>query len=147
MDATGRDASEQGIRQLMDEWASALRARDVERLLSFYAPHAVFFDGVAPLQVDPATYRKNWEGFFQWFPGPVRFETRGLKITAGESVTFASLLVHLSGTTTDGKEEGSRMRETIGFEKTGGSWRITHEHWSLPMDMESGKAATGLQPE
>ena len=139
--------TEAEVRQLMDDWASALRARDVDRLLSFYAPGAVFFDAIGPLQMDAGPFRKNWDEFFQWFPGPVKVETRNLKISAGESLAFARLLVRLVGTTAEGKEEGAWMRETIGFEKAGASWRITHEHWSMSMDMKTGKAAHDLKPE
>jgi len=147
MNASAPQASEDAIRHLMDEWSVALRARDVDRLLSFYAPGAVFFDAIGPLQMDAGTFRKNWNEFFQWFPGPVNVETRNLKIASGESAAFAALLVRLVGTTAEGKEEGAWMRETIGFEKAGGSWRITHEHWSMPMDMETGKAIHDLKPD
>lgn len=147
MDATAPHASEHAVRHLMDEWSAALRARDVDRLMSFYAADAVFFDAIGPLQMDAGTFRKNWDEFFRWFPGPVYVETRNLKISAGESSAFAGLLVRLVGTTAEGKEEGAWMRETIGLEKAGGSWRITHEHWSIPMDPATGKAVHDLKPE
>ena len=39
------------------------------------------------------------------------------------------------------------FRSTIGFRKTGGIWRITHEHNSTPFYMDgSDKAALNLQP-
>ncbi len=31
------------------------------------------------------------------------------------------------------------MRQSIGYEKVDGRWLITHEHWSIPMDMQSGR--------
>jgi ketosteroid isomerase-like protein len=138
---------DQPIRQLMNDWADALRGRNLDTLMSFYAPGAVFFDGIPPLRVDDETYRHNWSGFFEWFPGSPELETRDVKIAADESVAFASALTCLRGTKADGTKEGAWMRQSVGFEKVGGAWRITHEHWSLPMDMESGKAVTDLQPE
>jgi uncharacterized protein (TIGR02246 family) len=135
------------IRKLIDDWTTALRARDVDAMMAFYAPDVVFFDGIAPLQIGLDAYRKNWEVYFQWFPGTVNFETRDLKITASGDAAFARGLVHLTGTNAEGKEDGAWMRETVGYEKVNGKWLITHEHWSMPMDMESGKALTNLQPE
>ena len=115
--------------------------------MSYYTADVVFFDGIAPLQIGPDRYRKYWEDYFKWFPGPLNYETRDLKITAGDTAAFARGLAHLVGTTAEGKEDGAWMRETVGYEKIDGKWWITHEHWSLPMEMESGKALTDLKPE
>jgi uncharacterized protein (TIGR02246 family) len=139
--------NEGAIRSLIANWVSALRAKDLDKLMSHYAPGVVLFDGVAPLQMGPDMYRKNWEGYFNWFPGSVNYETRDLKITAGDTAAFSRALVYLTGTTAEGKEDGAWMRQTIGYEKIDGQWRVTHEHWSMPMDMESGKVLTDLKPE
>jgi uncharacterized protein (TIGR02246 family) len=138
---------EQEIRNVIDRWADALRSRDLDSLMALYAPDAVFFDGIAPLQITGDAYRKNWEEYFAWFPGPVDFGTRNMKITVGGNAAFFSALVYLKGTNAEGRAEGAWMRETVGYERRAGRWLIIHEHWSLPVDMESGKAATDLKPE
>jgi ketosteroid isomerase-like protein len=56
--------NEGAIRSLIADWVSALRAKDLDKLMSHYAPGVVLFDGVAPLQMGPDMYRKNWEGYF-----------------------------------------------------------------------------------
>jgi ketosteroid isomerase-like protein len=38
------------------------------------------------------------------------------------------------------------MRATVCCRNAGGRWRIAHEHFSAPFDMESGKALLGLEP-
>ena len=38
------------IRALIDDWASALRAKDINRLMASYAPDVLTFDVVNPLQ-------------------------------------------------------------------------------------------------
>jgi uncharacterized protein (TIGR02246 family) len=139
--------NEEAIRKLLDDWTSALRARDLDQMMSFYAPDVVFFDGIAPLQIGAEAYRKNWQEYFNWFPGTVNFETRELKITTDEKLAFSRGLVHLTGINAEGKEDGAWMRETIGYEKRDGRWLISHEHWSMPMDIETGKALTTLEPD
>jgi ketosteroid isomerase-like protein len=38
------------------------------------------------------------------------------------------------------------MRATICFRKINGEWKVVHEHYSAPFDMESGKALFDLEP-
>jgi ketosteroid isomerase-like protein len=37
-------------------------------------------------------------------------------------------------------------RATARFRRIGGSWRIAHDHVSLPLDVDNGKALLDLQP-
>ncbi len=38
------------------------------------------------------------------------------------------------------------VRATVCFRKTAGEWTVTHEHDSVPFDVESGKASLDLKP-
>jgi ketosteroid isomerase-like protein len=38
------------------------------------------------------------------------------------------------------------MRVTVCCRNTSGRWLIAHEHFSVPFDMESGKALLSLEP-
>ncbi|WP_286776406.1 nuclear transport factor 2 family protein, partial [Pseudomonas sp. UBA800] len=38
------------------------------------------------------------------------------------------------------------MRATVAYRKEGGQWRVFHEHWSAPFDMETQKALFDLKP-
>jgi ketosteroid isomerase-like protein len=37
-------------------------------------------------------------------------------------------------------------RTTVCFRKLDGKWMVTHEHNSVPFDVESGKASLDLKP-
>jgi uncharacterized protein (TIGR02246 family) len=147
MEVADTVTSDQALRQLLSDWESALRARDLDRMMSFYTPDVVFYDGIGPLQMGQELYRKNWDEFFSYFPGPVEWRTQHMKVTAGDRAAFSRALVELKGTNAEGKCEATWMRQTVGYEKIGEAWRISHEHWSMPMDMETGKVATTLTPE
>ena len=148
MEAKQGLGNEGAIQKVLDDWADALRARDLGRIKSFYGTDLVAYDAIPPLQYrDPETFFKNWEMFFEYMPGETDFERRDLKIVAGDNAAFAFSLVNLIGTNKEGKKEGAWMRGTIGFEKRDGRWLITHEHWSAPFDMETMKVAMDLKPE
>lgn len=136
------------IRQLIDNWAKALRAKDVNRLMSHYAPGILVFDLAPPLQyVGTDAYRKNWEEWFPSFQGPVGYEVRDLSIATGNDVAFSHSLNRISGTRTNGEETDVWVRATVGFRKSDGNWMITHEHISVPFYMEPPfKASLDLKP-
>ena len=136
------------IRQLIDNWAKALRAKDVNRLMSHYAPGILVFDLAPPLQyVGTDAYRKNWEAWFPSFQGPVGYEVRDLSIATGNDVAFSHSLNRISGTRTNGEETDVWVRATVGFCKSDGNWMITHEHISVPFYMEPPfKASLDLKP-
>jgi ketosteroid isomerase-like protein len=71
---------------------------------------------------------------------------RDLTITAGDEVAFSRSLNHLTGTRTDGEKTDVWVRATVCFRKIDGQWKVTHEHISVPYDMETFKASVHLKP-
>ena len=149
-DRTVRTQEEAQIRQLMDERATAMRARDAERLVSGYAPNVVKFDLAPPLQRTPADARdvNRLRTWFSGFDGPIDYEIRDLTVTTGEDIAFCHSLNRLS-TTPHGAPRSFNLwfRATICLRKVDGTWRITHEHNSTPFYMDgSFRAAVDLAP-
>ncbi|MGV8783671.1 YybH family protein, partial [Pseudomonas aeruginosa] len=54
-------------------------------------------------------------------------------------------LCHCGGTGPDGQPHSSWMRVSAGYRKQGDGWKVIHEHFSAPFDMD-GKALFDLQP-
>ena len=141
-------AIEEGqIRNLMNDWVKAIRAKDCDTLMSNYAPGVLLFDLITPLQyVGSEAGRQRMEEWFGSFRGPIEFETRNLSITAGDDVAFCHSLNRVSGTMTDGENVDMWWRATVCFRKIGGRWMIAHEHSSVPFDTETGRASLDLKP-
>jgi uncharacterized protein (TIGR02246 family) len=142
-------ASEQTqIRQLIDHWAEALRSKDVDGVMSHYAPDIVVFDLATPLQYRGAdAYRRNWEAWFPTFQGPVGYEIRDLNIAASNGIAFCHSLNRITGTKTDGEKTDVWVRATFCCRKIDGKWKIVHEHQSVPFYMDgSYRAAIDLMP-
>src|SRR5512144_1239961 len=121
--------NEAQIRELIDEWVTALRAKNFDALMCDYAPDIVLFDVPPPLQYRGAeAYRQNWEQWLPTFEGPIGYEIRELGITTGDDVAFCHSLNGISGTRTNGEQTDVWVRATVGYRKIDGKWTVTHEH-------------------
>lgn len=138
---------EEKIRQMIDEWVSAVKDKDIDGLMALYSPDVVVYDVPTPLQQRGAdAHRQNFEEWFASMPGRTTSAIRDLRIVAGENIAFAHCLNHISNAPPDGKTPVDNwVRFTVCFEKRDGEWKATHEHISMPID-ESGRGATNLKP-
>jgi uncharacterized protein (TIGR02246 family) len=146
--ATENEAVDEAqIRRLIENKLEAVRAKDVDGATSHYAPDVLSFDVVNPLQyIGADAIRKRLEAWFSSFQGSIGLEIRDLSITVGEAVAFSHCLSHVSATKADGVKLDMWWRETACYRKIEGKWIITHQHSSVPFDVESGKASLDLKP-
>jgi uncharacterized protein (TIGR02246 family) len=143
-----KTSDEAQIRGLVDTWMQALRAKDVNGVMSHYAPDIVAFDLAPPLEYRGAdAYRKNWEAWFPTFRGPIGYEIRDLSIAATDDIAFCHSFNRITGTRTNNEKTDIWVRATVCFRKIDGKWKIVHEHQSVPFYMDgSDRAALDLKP-
>jgi uncharacterized protein (TIGR02246 family) len=135
------------IRGLIEDKIKAVRAKDIDGATSNYAPDVLSFDVINPLRYSGVNaVRKRLEDWFSSFQGSIGLEIRDLSITVGEAVAFSYCLSHVSATKADGVKLDMWWRETACYRKIEGQWLITHQHSSVPFDVESGKASLDLKP-
>ena len=145
--ATSKASEEAQIREVIEDWFNALRAKDPDKMTSNYSPDIIVFAAAPPLEITGVqAYRTQWQGMFNSIDGPVGCEIRDLKITARGDVAFSHCLNRLTGKTKDGSGNFPWVRVTLCFRKVGGTWMVTHEHASVPFDPQSGKASLDLKP-
>jgi ketosteroid isomerase-like protein len=63
---------------------------------------------------------------------PIAFDIHYVKITSGKDAAFATATGQCADIDPKGKREELKFRLTMCFRKTGGRWRVMHEHHSLP---------------
>lgn len=136
------------VRHLLKDFNEAVVKRDVNKIMSFYAPNIVAYDIVPPLQfVGKKAYQKTWEeAFTSKSEGSIVYEAKDWTVTVNDNIAFAYGLVHNVMTSDKGKKMELYMRCTRCFEKVKGNWLITHEQFSVPVDFEHGKALMDLKP-
>ena len=125
---------ERQIRDLIERWAAAVHAGDLETVLAGHADDIVMFDvpppddGVRGLDA----YRETWPPFFEWQRSGASFEIVSLDVTAGDDVAFAWALLRCGTEEELRRAPETRLRLTIGLRRQGGSWVVAHEHHSFP---------------
>ncbi|WP_086823743.1 SgcJ/EcaC family oxidoreductase [Allokutzneria sp. NRRL B-24872] len=125
---------EQQIRDLIERWAAAVHAGDMDGVLADHADDVVMFDvppphdGVRGLDA----YRRTWPPFFLWQAQGASFEIVSLDVTAGADTAFAHALLRCGTPSELAEQPENRLRLTLGLRKEKGRWVVAHEHHSFP---------------
>ncbi len=90
--------------------------------------------------------RERWEEVFSSLPGPVGYEIADLSITVGEDMAFTHSFNRASATLPTGQQIGTWVRWTACWRKIRGQWLLVHDQVSVPVDVQTGKAALDLKP-
>jgi uncharacterized protein (TIGR02246 family) len=126
-------SDESEIRRLIEGWAKAAHAGDLDAVLARHARDIVMFDvpppenGVRGLDA----YRDSWLPFFEWQKKGASFDVVEFDIVAGDKVAYAYALLRCGTEEELRKNPDGRLRLTIGLRKQRGGWVVAHEHHSF----------------
>lgn len=128
-----RKTDEGAIRSLVENWAGAVRTKNLDGILANHSPNMLMFDVPPPIQSKGIeAYRKTWDLFFSWSQDSGVFDISEMNITAGNDVAFVTALMRCAGTEANGDQTELEFRLTIGLRKIDGQWTVIHEHHSIP---------------
>ncbi|MFJ6993813.1 YybH family protein [Streptomyces sp. NPDC003090] len=123
------------LRALLASRAEAQQTKDIDRLMSFYAPDAVYYDVVPPLRFTGTDkIRRNFLRWFDGYAGQISLDTHEQTLVTNGDTAFAHMLHLDSGERKGGMQAAIWVRETVCLRRTNGTWSITHEHISIPID-------------
>lgn len=146
-EASGLSRDERGVRDVIDAWAAALRAKEATGVMATQTTDIALFT-LAPPLVTPPEGASGLQAWFDTWDGPLEVEFRDLNVVAGPDVAYGHCLMLLGGTLKDGGPSRIWLRLTIGLRKARGRWTICHTHESVPFYMDgSYRAAVDLAPQ
>jgi uncharacterized protein (TIGR02246 family) len=128
-----RTTDEAAICDMIENWARAVRTKNLNEILANHSPDILMFDVPPPLQsrgID--AYKKTWDLFLSWSKNSGVFDIREMSMTAGDDVAFVTALMRCAGTESNGDKTELDFRLTVGLRKIDDQWIITHEHHSIP---------------
>jgi ketosteroid isomerase-like protein len=124
--------NETQIRELIENWAQAVRNKDIDAILTHHSPDIVMYDVPEPFKsVGIEAYRKTWDLFFGCTKPDV-FDIQELHITTDENVAFCFAEMKCSDKSETVEFVDLPFRLTIGLKKINAQWTIVHEHHSIP---------------
>ncbi len=137
---------ENEIRALVEAWHTTVTGGDLDRIMAFYDDDVVAFDAIATLQfVGAAAYREHWAQCLQ-FMGEGSIVLHSVTVQASDDLAVAWFIDRCSGPNEQGEMESGYTRGTACYRRQGDGWRIVHEHFSMPIDMQTGKAIFDAAP-
>jgi ketosteroid isomerase-like protein len=133
------------IRNSIDGFIRALESKDLDAILTYYAPDIVAFDMMPPLQyLGIKSWGEVWKRSLDMMKGEIKAEIRDLSIDVNGDLAICHGLNHFVLTGEDNVDMWFRW--TASMRQINGKWLVTHEHTSVPGDMETGKTLTDLKP-
>jgi uncharacterized protein (TIGR02246 family) len=135
------------IRQRVEDYAKAISAKDIDAVMSFFAPDLVSFD----IAIDTLRYvgadnkRREWLKAFAVYSS-IAYEVRDLNVTTDGDLAFVHAVNHVNGTLAGGQSTDMWVRWTACFRRIDGVWLVVHDHVSVPADLEPGLAVLNLTP-
>lgn len=138
------------IEQVIENLERAIGDKNPAGVTALFSPNNVMMTLDAPLRraaKDAGEGSADLQKWFDTWDGRIVITHRDLVIEASGDVAFAHMLCHMTGARKEGGPTDLWYRETYGFKKIDGAWKIAHEHQSVPIAMDgSGKAELGLTP-
>lgn len=137
------------ITRVMDSYAAAVFAKDVDAFMRLYHPAVRVFDtwGVWLYQ-DASSWRTAVEGWFASLGSErVRVTFSEVQTSGEQALATTSAIVTYAAESAQGESLRSMQnRITWVLRETGHVLRIVHEHSSVPIGFEDSKAIFTRQP-
>jgi ketosteroid isomerase-like protein len=108
-----RSADQAAIRDLIENWARAVRTKNLDGILDKHSPDILMFDVPPPVQsrgID--AYKKTWDLFFSWFQDSGVFDIREMNITDRKR----HCVCHCSDALCREKDERRKRRAGVSFD-------------------------------
>jgi len=141
-DRPAANADKAAIQALEDTYNEGFNSKDVDKVMSVYVPgkQLFVFDVVPPREYRGwEAYKKDFEGLFSAYPGPIKNTLSEQTIHVVGSLAYGHNIQTGEFTGKDGKKVNFVVRTTDIYRKMNDKWLIVEEHNSVPVDLDTMK--------
>ena len=125
-------ADADSIRMLEEQWSDAIKASDVDKIVSFYAPGAVTMSANMPISVGLEAIRKTEEASFSDTTSIFKTYSSTLdtiEVSASGDLAYARGMDRVNQNTTKGSAEEVGKWVDI-WKKVDGKWKVVVSIWN-----------------
>lgn len=135
------------ILALIEDRHKAHHNKDAAAIVAPYTTDATIFSLAPPLAHHGINLNETKTWLDTW-DGPIDLESRDFKLTISGDYAFCHGYIQMTGSPkTAGRQISFWMRSTIGLHREGDSWKIIHDHTSVPFYMDgTQRPAFDLKP-
>jgi uncharacterized protein (TIGR02246 family) len=129
--ADTRSAGEQAIRDLEEQWSKAAGAKDVEKVISFYADDAIVLPPNASAATTKEAIRQLWTGMFATPGASLSWKTTKVEIGKSGNMAYATGTYEFTMNDPSGKpttEPGKYI--TVWEKRPDGKWKCRADIWN-----------------
>jgi ketosteroid isomerase-like protein len=137
------DETEKSITRVLESYASAVFAKDVEAFMRLYDPSVRVFDAWGVWSYEgSAAWRRAIEGWFTSLGAEsVKVTFDEVQTSAGRELSMVTAVAMYAGLSAQGEQvRAMQNRLTWALRTTGQVLRIVHEHTSAPIGFNDAKA-------
>lgn len=141
-------AAAQELRDLVADRVAAVHSRDAATLAARPLDDVITFDVLPPLNSrGSAAVAEHMREWFDGYEGDIGYDVHQLHVSAENDFGFCSCLYNVSGTLKTGDVVDMWVRATLCCRRIDGTWRIVHDHESVPFDPATGRAEVSMRPQ
>lgn len=149
LEARSGEGDKQEITALEHRIVKAIEAKDANAIMANYAKGdaLVVFDVIPPLECrGPDAYLKNWQSALAGCADNPTMEINNLAIETAGTLAYSHSIQRFACTDSKGNKSAVTLRATDVYRKADGRWLIVHEHYSVPVDLDTAKADLNSKP-
>jgi ketosteroid isomerase-like protein len=142
---TKKDEAE--ILAVIEHLHQAHHDKDVQAIAASYTQDATIFNLAPPLSHQGIDLKEKQAWLDSW-DGPIEITSSDLSITISGDIAFCHSYLRMAGNPKSAPQRVDFwMRGTLCLSREAGSWRIAHEHTSVPFYMDGSlRPAFDLKP-
>jgi ketosteroid isomerase-like protein len=134
------------ILALIEDRHKAHHNKDAAAITAPYASDVISYT-LAPPLAHHGINLKEIQAWLDTWDGPINLESRDLNVTISGDCAFCHGYIQMTGTKVAGNHVSFWMRSTLCLHREGDSWKISHEHASVPFYMDGSlRPAFDLNP-
>lgn len=128
-------------RDILAAYSDAVVKKDVQAILDLYVDDLRQFDAWDQWEVDKPRLKRNFESWFEWMGDDVnRPQFKDIRVIEDENLAVIQAYVIYQRINPQGETvESMKNRTTLVLTRENDSWKIWHDHTSIPVEMVSFK--------